>query len=118
MRDARDRMGKHAATAAQELRECQDHCLACIQHCLRSGGMHAEARHIRTLFDCSALCDAAAGFLARQSDFHPRVCAVCAEQCDLCAASCERIKDDEEMRACALVCRRCAETCRALSGTA
>jgi hypothetical protein len=115
MRDARDRMGKQVTSATGELRDCQDQCIACIQHCLRTGGMHAEARHIRTLFDCASLCEAAAGFLARQSDFHPRVCGICAEMCDLCAASCERIKDDEEMRACAKVCRRCAETCRAMA---
>ena len=114
MRDVRDRMGKRAAGASGDLRDAQEACLHCVQHCLRVGGVHAEARHIRTLLDCAELCQTTAAFLMRESDFHPRLCVVTAEICDNAAVSCEKIKDDEEMRATAQVCRRAAESCRAL----
>ena len=116
MRDARDRMGKQVAGTAGELRQAQESCLHCVQHCLRVGGVHAEARHIRTLLDCAELCQTTAGFMMRESEFHPRMCGVTAEICEKAAESCEKIKDDEEMRATAQVCRRAAESSRALAG--
>jgi hypothetical protein len=115
MRDARDRMGKHITSAAQELRECQDSCLHTIQHCLRKGGLHADSRNIRQLLDTAELAGVATSFMIRSSDLHPRLCAVCAEACDACAASCEKVADDDEMQRCARLCRRAAESCRALA---
>jgi hypothetical protein len=116
MRDARDRMGKGAGQAIADCHECTDACLHCIQHCLRSGGMHAEARHIRVLCDCSEACRFAGSFMARESDHAVRACSICAEVCDACAASCERIPGDQEMEACAKTCRRCAQSCRDMAG--
>ena len=116
MRDARDRLGKHVSGIAGDLREAQEACTRCVQHCLRVGGMHADSRHIRTLLDCAEMTQTATGFLTRESEFHPRVCAVTAELCDKAAECCERIKDDEEMRATAQVCRRAADACRTLAG--
>jgi hypothetical protein len=115
MRDARDRMGKHITRAVQDIRDCQDSCLLTIQHCLRKGGMHAEARHIRLLLDTAELAGVTASFMIRASDLHPRLCGVCAEACEACAANCESMADDDEMLRCAGVCRRAAESCRALT---
>lgn len=111
MRDARDRLGKGMDRCVLDCRECQDACTRTVQHCLRTGGLHAEARHIRLLSDCAELCQTAGNFVSRTSDHHAAVCALCAAVCEACAASCERI-GDEAMRACAAACRRCAQSCR------
>jgi len=117
MRDARDRMGRGSHQTIHDCHEATDACRHCVQHCLRQGGLHAEARHIRTLCDCAEACAFAASFLARESDHAVRACSICAEACDACALSCERVPDDEEMRACAQTCRRCAGSCREMAGT-
>jgi hypothetical protein len=116
MRDARDRIGKGSRLTLHECHECSDACRHCIQHCLRLSGLHADARRIRTLTDCAEACEFAASFLARESDHAVRACAICAEVCDACALSCERVPDDEEMRSCAQCCRRCAQACRDMAG--
>jgi hypothetical protein len=116
MRDIRDRMGKGTSHAISDCHECSDQCLHLTQHCLRLGGIHSEARHIRVLSDCAEICRVAASFMARESDHAVRVCSVCAEVCDACAASCERVPDDEDMEACARTCRRCAQSCRDMAG--
>lgn len=118
MRDTRDRMGRGMQQCIQDCRDCQDACAQTIQHCLRKGGMHAEARHIRLLADCAEICQTAGNFMARESDQHPRVCGICAQICELCAASCEGFSGDEEMRACAQACRRCAESCKEMAAHA
>ncbi|MEX2217946.1 MAG: four-helix bundle copper-binding protein [Phycisphaerales bacterium] len=116
MRDARDRMGKGMGQTILDCHECSDACRRCLQHCLRTGGMHAEARHIRALCDCAEACQFAASFLGRESEHSVRASAICAEACDACALSCERVPDDEEMRHCAATCRRCAHSCRDMAG--
>jgi hypothetical protein len=116
MRDVQDRLGKQVAATSTELRDAHDACVRCVQHCLRMGGMHAEVRHIRILLDTAELCQTCSAFMTRESDFHPRLCAVTAELCDRAAESCERIKDDEEMRTTALACRRAGDSCRVLAG--
>lgn len=103
------------ARCIQDCRDCQDACLATVQHCLRKGGLHAEPRHIRTMLDCADLCGLAANFMARASDHHQSVCALCATLCDACASSCERTAQDEAMNACAQACRRCAQSCREMA---
>ena len=96
--------------------ECHRVCLETITHCLRQGGRHAEADHIRLLLDCAQICATSADFMIRGSGLHGRTCGVCAEVCARCAEDCERIdRDDEMMRRCAEVCRRCAESCRGMA---
>ena len=116
MRDVRDRLSQGMAGCIQDCHECQVTCLATIQHCLRKGGVHADTRHIRVMMDCAEICSAAAGFMARSSDLHARTCAVCSEVCGQCAASCEKISGDEEMKACAQACWRCEASCREMAG--
>ena len=106
----------------ESLRNCIHACTAChhicqetLAHCLEKGGRHADPAHIRVLMDCSAICATSADFMLRNSEHYVRVCAVCAEICDRCAASCEAFGDDPEMRRCAEACRRCAESCRQIS---
>lgn len=106
-----------------EMRQCIENCLDChaicletITHCLRMGGKHAEASHIRLMMDCVQICQTSADFMLRGSDLHGRTCGVCAEVCARCAEDCERLAgDDELMRRCAEMCRRCAESCRKMA---
>jgi len=116
MQDSRDRMGRGMTRCIHDCHDCQDACTATAQHCLRKGGMHAEARHLRLLADCAEICQTAANFMARASDHHHAICSICSIICEACAESCERIGGDEEMKSCAAMCRRCAESCKETAG--
>lgn len=98
--------------------DCQTVCFETVSYCLTQGGEHAAPDHMKLLLDCAEICQTAANFMARDSDAHALTCRVCAEICDRCAASCEQMGDDEQMRRCADACRRCAESCREMAGTA
>ena len=95
--------------------ECAGVCLETIQYCLEQGGRHAEAAHIRLMLSCAEICRTSAAFMHNRSEFHPKVCGVCAEVCLACAESCERFGDDPQMQRCAEVCRRCADSCRRMA---
>jgi len=96
--------------------ECHEACLALVDHCLRKGGRHADAAHIRMLLDCAQICGTSADFMIRGSDLHPETCRACAAVCDRCAEDCTRLGDDEAMRACVDVCHRCAQSCHQMAG--
>ncbi len=116
----------HTAThTSSKMQQCIDECLAChrvcletVQHCLRMGGKHAEASHIRLLQDCAQICGTSADFMLRGSDLHARTCGVCAEVCERCAESCAQLGGDTQMKACEDACRRCAASCREMAGMA
>ena len=116
----------HAMTQARpELDRCIRDCLDCarscyetITHCLELGGEHAEARHINALLDCAQICETTAAFMARVSELHPKVCAICADACERGAKECERFPDDKMMAECAEICRQTANSCRTMAGTA
>jgi hypothetical protein len=100
-----------------------DHCLRCyrvcldtaLSHCLVVGGRHAEAKHIRMLFDCAEICRSAADLLIRGSQWHERMCTLCADACVECAQHCDLL-GDARMSECAEVCRACAEACTNIAG--
>ncbi len=95
---------------------CHNVCMQTATHCLEMGGKHAEASHIRLLQDCAQIRAASADFMLRGSQFHARVCGLCADVCDRCAQDCEKIDpNDTQMRTCAETCRRCAESCRQMA---
>jgi hypothetical protein len=94
--------------------ECHRACLEAVETCLRMGGKHTSAEHVRTLLDCAQSCFTSADFMMRGSEFHPSVCGLCAEICRQCARSCEEVGGDE-MKRCAETCRRCADECAAMA---
>ncbi|MEO7822754.1 MAG: four-helix bundle copper-binding protein [Gemmatimonadaceae bacterium] len=109
-------------TISKEMQQCIDECLGCysicvqtVQQCLKIGGKHAEANHIRLLNDCAEICRTSAGFMLRGSPLHSRTCAVCAEVCRACEQSCRSMGDDQMMQQCADACRSCAESCARMS---
>jgi hypothetical protein len=100
------------------IENCSDGHNICVEtaaHCLELGGKHAEAPHIRLLLDCAEICMTSANYMLRGSELHARTCAVCAEVCERCAASCDAFEDDPLMKQCAAICRRCAESCRKMA---
>jgi hypothetical protein len=95
----------------QNCDECAQVCERVISHCVRMGGKHAEESHLRLLRDCENICAISSRFMLRNSEFHSRICGVCAEICEACAKDCDSFGDDEMMQECASVCRRCADSC-------
>jgi hypothetical protein len=112
---------QHRMTA--EMERCIQYCMDCVNmceqtltHCLTMGGKHASAAHMSTMMDCAEVCGTTAKLMLRSSQFHQRMCEICAEICDACARDCERLADgDETMLECADVCRTCAESCRQMA---
>ena len=104
----------------QECSTCHQVCVQTIQHCLMTGGRHAEQPHIRVMADCAQICAVSADFMLRGSELHQRTCGVCAEACRRCADDCDRVGggQDQQMKACADACRRCGESCRRMAGAA
>ena len=96
--------------------ECHATCTEAVDYCLRQGGRHASADHIRLLLDCAQACQTSADYMLRGSELHTGMCAVCADVCDRCAETCETMQDDARMARCAEVCRRCADSCRQMAG--
>ncbi|WP_426960355.1 four-helix bundle copper-binding protein [Muricoccus radiodurans] len=96
--------------------DCHRTCLATIAHCLAQGGHHTEKAHIVLMMDCAQLCATDADFMIRGSAHHARLCGVCAEVCEACAADCEKHGEgDAAMQACVVACRRCAAECRKMA---
>lgn len=105
---------------SQEMLACIEACQRChssclsmaANHCLEVGGEHVEPKHFRLMLACAEICQTSANFMLMGSEYHKRVCAVCAEICEACARSCEEIGD---MQDCVDACRRCAESCRRMA---
>ncbi len=94
---------------------CESSCLESINYCTRQGGKHAEAAHLGLLIDCARVCSISADYMLRESPFHGEMCEICADVCEDCAASCDRFKDDDQMKDCAEKCRACAASCRRMA---
>lgn len=108
-------MGQQMQNCISACQTCHGVCLETIQHCLKMGGKHAEASHIRMLMDCALICQTSADFMLHGSQFHGLTCGVCAEVCQACAEDCAQFTDDEMMQRCAEACRMCAQSCREMA---
>ena len=95
---------------------CHNVCMATVEHCLRQARDDAGADLIRRLLDCAQACDISRDLMLRTSPLHPRYCRGCAHACGSCASACEKFPDDDVLRVCAELCRRCMESCRAMGG--
>ena len=96
--------------------DCQTTCLETISYCLQTGGKHAEGSSIFLLQDCVEICQACLSFVIRDSDFFEQACEICAEASEACAKACDGFKDDLPMKACAIACWRCSDSCRLMAG--
>jgi hypothetical protein len=119
--EALERMQGSQETLSNEVRECLRDSLDCYQtctetiaRCLSMGGVHAQLGHINLLIDCARMCNTNADFILRNSTYYPQTCGLTADICDECADTCDRFEDDF-MKECASVCRRCSESCREMA---
>ena len=94
---------------------CQAACLQCAAACLEEEDPATMKDCIKLDLDCAAVCALAADAIARDSDFTPAICALCADICDTCADECEQY-DMPHCEVCAEACRRCADACREMAG--
>ena len=95
---------------------CHNACLETATHCLTIGGQHAGVENIRLLLDCAQACAASRDYMLRGSEFHPRVCGLCAEICQRYTDWIDELPGvDAVMRRCGEACRECAESCRAMA---
>lgn len=104
-------------TCIQACLQCADACDQCIHGCLAEKVPASMARCIKLDRECAETCRRAAAFLARADEvteqYARRLCALCAEICEACAAECRQHKM-AHCQACADACDACAEACRAL----
>ncbi len=99
------------------IRECILHCREASEECqetlvdicLPKGGKYVKADHVKLMVDCIQICQMAADFMTRNSEYHAAICTACAEICNACADSCEALGED--MLPCVEACRLCARTC-------
>lgn len=116
-----ERMQETEFQLSQEVHQCIKYCLDCYQicsqtllKCLNLGGKHAKTEHVNLLMDCAKMCSINADFMLRNSAYFPQTCGLTADICDECSDVCDRF-DDDFMKECASVSRRCAESCREMT---
>jgi len=116
-----ERIQSSEVLSIDEVRECLRDSLDCYQtctetiaRCLITGGKHAAYEHLNLLMDCSKICNTNADFIIRNSPYYPQICGITADMCDECADNCDRF-DEDFMKECSAVCRRCAESCREMA---
>ncbi len=113
----------HAMRSQHTMESCIQACDQCHQVCLRTamnyclntGGRHIEPEHFRLMISCAEICQTSANFQLSNTSFSHRLCAVCAEVCEACAADCRRIGGMDE---CVQACENCAESCRQMATAA
>lgn len=96
--------------------ECRSTCLETVKYCLEKGGALADSSLIVMLLEMSQLCQTCADFCAMGSQRGDAVHAACAKLGEECAKVLDRFTD-AELKKCAAVCRRCAQSCRAICAT-
>lgn len=106
---------------SEEVQECIRDCVDCFQtcnqtliRCLNMGGRHAKVEHLNLIMDCARICNTNTDFMLRNSLYYPQTCGLTADICDECGDVCDRFEEDF-MKECASVCRRCAESCREMA---
>lgn len=101
-------------TCIAALNSCADACNHCATACLTEKDPAMMANCIRNDIDCAAICQLAAGFMARSSIHSKEVCALCARICEACAEECAK-HEHAHCQACAEACRQCAVQCRKMA---
>jgi len=89
---------------------------ACIQHCLKLGGEHADPDHILILMNTSEICRTFSQFLLSESHYSHELCGITSRICLACADSCDSFdrQENEMMLECSSACLAFAQTCKDL----
>lgn len=106
------------ARRSEVVQPCIDVCLACYSvcaqtsaHCLIREERQVDAARLRLLNDCAEICRTTADFTLRGSELQDVTRDACAMICERCAESCRSIPDDPQLLRCAEACERCAAAC-------
>jgi hypothetical protein len=102
----------------QECTSCHAVCLHTSTVAVYADGLPRDNALIRTLHDCTEICQMCADFLLRGSMLYGITCDACARICEACASACENYPDNANFRACASSCRTCAAACHATAASA
>lgn len=104
--------------------DCVESCTACslicvetLAYCQKLGGKLADPAELALLTICADICATAARAMLTGSDAHVHTCAACALVCRRCAESCGRHADDPKLRACASACANAARCCAEMAHT-
>lgn len=92
---------------------CAVACNNCFAACLKEEDVKVMSKCIALDTDCTAMCQLAAGAMARDSRHAIAVCALCAEICKACGDECAKHKA-AHCQACAKACYACAAACLAM----
>ena len=103
------------AACVDACNQCAVTCHHCATACLQEQDVKMLARCIALDLDCAAICELAAGAMARGSEQVQAICALCADICEACADECARHTTMQHCVACADACRRCADECRRMA---
>ena len=94
--------------------DCYQKCTETLTRCTAMGGKYAESQHLNLVMDCARISITNADFILRNSNFCREICGLSANICDDCGDSCDRF-DEDFMKECANMCRRCAESYREMA---
>ncbi|WP_395320668.1 four-helix bundle copper-binding protein [Variovorax sp. UC74_104] len=93
---------------------CAVACERCASACIAEGAGARMARCVLLDLDCAAICTAAAGIMARNSENAGLICSLCADICRLCAAECASHSQPHCSR-CAEACNQCEAECQRMA---
>ncbi|TCI30059.1 four-helix bundle copper-binding protein [Exiguobacterium sp. SL-10] len=102
------------ANELETLHDCVETCNYCLESCLEEHDVKMMVDCIRLDRECAAICSFLAEAMTRDSAFVPELARACAVVCKACAQECEKHKH-EHCQECARVCFECASMCDRLA---
>ncbi|TCI69192.1 MULTISPECIES: four-helix bundle copper-binding protein [unclassified Exiguobacterium] len=102
------------ANELETLRDCVETCNYCLESCLEEYDVKMMVDCIRLDRECAAICSFLAEAMTRDSAFVPELARACAVVCKACAQECEKHKH-AHCQECARVCVQCASMCDRLA---
>ena len=102
-----------AKACTEACTECHHACLELLSSFLQPGGPKLDVERYQLLADCAEICEISTNFLLSASKRSYLLCEIGAALADETARSCAAV-GQASFDACAEVCRRAAETCRAV----
>lgn len=103
-------------TAVNSCLNSERACMEAFQYCLDEKGTAFSGKHLSLLQVCVETTRLTARLLIAESPFYHQSCELCYEVCQACAVECERYEYDDVFKIAAASCRRCADSCRHMTG--
>jgi hypothetical protein len=90
-------------------------CFETANHCLSQGGSLSDVRGIQLLRNCARVVRTSAASWTVGSRLYSQVLRAAARLCGECAATCESLASDRQLKTCAEMCRACAKACERMA---